>query len=108
MNNHIFSSTQWIENDLVQLLKQRRADIGRNGSTGKLTLRAAYKHLRRMPKYSLLGDYPIIFCGARVLSSNNARPTRENVLSAMDASKEFKGRFNGKKDLLNQLLLAGN
>ena len=101
---HHFSNTDWIENDVNQLLRSRRSDIGRKNSTGKLSLRAVFKYLRKQPKYSLLGDYPLISVGARLLKKHQLPITKKAAFSAMDASKELHGRFRGKIDLVKQII----
>ena len=100
---HTLSATSWIEQDLLTVIKSRVKDTRKN-STGKLGLMAAFRHIRKQPKYTLLGDYPIISSVVTTLKKYNASPNRQNILNTMMLSKELKGRFAGKAELVKQLL----
>lgn len=103
---HHFSTTMWIEEDIRQLFRERQLKkVGRKG-TRYLSLRAAFKHLRKQPKYSLLGDYSIMYTISRSLNDLQSPTTKENVYSAMKYSKEFKGPFPGKAELVRQVVAA--
>ena len=101
--NHQFSSTEWVEKDLTTMLSHRKQDK-RPNRTGKTSIRAMFKFLREQPKYTLLGDYPLIASATSFYHQFIGSLRRSFLLSTLNASEEFRGRVVGKKDLVNNLL----
>jgi hypothetical protein len=68
------------------------------------TLHGIYGNLRSQARYSFIGDYPLLHQGLVALKKIGVPVKRSTVASCVNRHcKDLKGRFVGKKDILEQL-----
>ena len=70
----------------------------------KATLHGIFSYLRSMEKYSFIGDYPLLYSTLVALKNIGMPVSRVKVLSCVNRRcTDLKGRYVGKKDILEQL-----
>ena len=68
------------------------------------TLHGIFSYLRSMDKYTFIGDYPLLHSTLVALKNIGMVVKRSTVASCINRRcKDLKGKFPGKKDILEQL-----
>lgn len=66
------------------------------------SISTAFRNLKKNPKYSIFGDYPIISLIVETMREQNIEISRQKVRYALKQSEELKGKSKLIDALLNQ------
>lgn len=88
-------STEWI---IPKIQKQFEINLNRSIS-------ATFRHFRKHPALSLIGDYPLLSCIFLTISQMGIVPSRQKLVYAFNQSQEFRELSKKEKtEILDQLL----